>query len=186
MKTCALCGRKVDSEMAKINVAGGSAEVCERCIDRINNSQCVKCGEPYIYGVNGLCLDCAQVEAAKREKRRSEVLMGVDIDSSLIPSGEFTPESFNKWITMGKEIFDPETRARARLTWLKSLARNYGVSDENKVAEAAQVAAQLLDEKYSTLIKRNFRVIIAENPSHVRGKKLLARRGMVYIVDIDE
>ena len=183
MSYCDWCHDEVDDALL---VKQGEDMVCKKCIDLMEKSICRCCGETYISGVEGLCLACAQVESARKAKRRSEILMGVDWEliKDCVSDTEFTEEDYERWVTFGQGNFSPEIRRKNRREWIVKRLTQTNEYAVELVRSNLDDIESLLDEHFSSILRNKIRIIIRNGSSKsVRGLKIIARKGNVFIVE---
>ena len=98
---CDWCGKETDT-LEEVEVIGGVAKICKKCLEKHNEGVCITCGEPIYSSIsaNGECLACMQIRSAAAEKRKSEALngMGPEFLERITESANFTTEDYFTWM----------------------------------------------------------------------------------------
>lgn len=170
---------------------GGIYDICKECAVSADEGNCITCGDP-LYGeasLNWECIGCQQIKEAKVEKRRSEVLNGLGLDTlaELTHSVEFTEEDYERWVTFGQGNFTPEKRKQYRRNWIrKKLAREYGWC-QKQFDENFEDVEWLLDNYSHRIFSQSciFSIVDGskENARKLRGMNIIARKGKIVVVD---
>lgn len=186
MGYCSWCHKETD-RLTSDNVGGELVMICRDCHEKVSKSICRKCGDVYVTGIEGMCLSCAQIENAKKAKKRSEILAGVDWDliSDCISDTEFTEEDYERWTTFGQGNFTPEIRRENRRRWIAEKLVGMGyplVIIENNLDDIES----LLEEHFSKILKNKIKIVIrTSSTKSIRGLQLLARKNNVFIAKAD-
>ena len=187
MPNCDWCKKEVD-KLTKFEVLDMEYDICPKCVEASENDTCINCDEP-LYGelaINGECSGCQQIRGAKAEKRRSEIMNGLGVDTlaELTHSVIFTEEDYEKWVVFGQGSFSPEKKKQYRREWIKNkLMTENGWTPEIFSDNVDDI--EYLLENYSHKIFNQSCTFMVKNNSTkgMRGLNIVTQKGNVMVID---
>lgn len=186
MKMCEWCGLELDN-VNTYEVLGTKYTICDKCVQASDNDVCITCGEP-LYGqmaIKGECCGCQQIRAAKAEKKRSEIMNGLDIDalSELTSSVTFTEEDYDKWVTFGQGNFTPELRRKHRKDWIKNKLMTESNWSEELFNNNEEDLDFLIDNYSNKMFNKSYSFAIKGTKIARTGINIIAQKGNVMIIE---
>ncbi|MEM4385429.1 MAG: hypothetical protein QXD03_02640 [Candidatus Anstonellales archaeon] len=151
--------------------------LCRKCMDSFDNCICRTCGAPLVgIVIAGECIECQQRKAIEKEKKRSELLEGLDCDIELTSSVEFTEADYERWVTFSVSGDEYNTRLN-RMVWLKSKLLNSGWTIEDYTKNIVDLM-DILEENYRSVFNPNV-VIILKSKNKENLNKILKRKSLI-------
>lgn len=167
MAKCEWCGKITDNLNKHKDALDMEHSICDSCLDTVNNCECRKCGatvDPQ-FMINGLCINCAQVETNLRSKKKEEVRLGVSAEniSAIMSDVQFTDQDYEKWVTLGN-TFSPNDLGikELRRLWIIVKLNATGIYDNNVISKNFAAIETLLDRNLSKLINNKCKIVIGD------------------------
>lgn len=187
MKRCDWCGKISNTLFSYESILGGDVEICENCNDTSRRYECRKCGtivDPSTL-VDGMCLNCVQIEYNKRTKMREELRAGV---SDIVASDtEISEEDYDRWMTLGHTFTsnDLKNDAVLRKLWIIVKFNCAGIYDNKIIDDNYCDIEELLDRNLSNLIGKKCKIVIADTPESrklIKQSDVIDYKNKTYII----
>lgn len=186
MSKCKWCGKVEQSLHSVIDAFGNKSDVCSNCFDSFSHNECRRCGNTSAELIDGLCLNCFQIKLNEKQKRREEVISGVDEVSYGESDLEFTDEDYDAWMTMGKTFSpnDMKNSTLLRRLWIMVKLSATGIEDPEIINSHMDDIEKLIDRAFSRLINNKCKLIIARDRESRRlaQQKLIDYENDVFII----
>jgi len=184
---CEWCSK----ESVELNVAknwGVEYRVCDTCKDRDANNLCVVCGEEVLGGtIAGKCLGCKEDEIVKRERERTAILHGVEVNDTGSRQAHIDEDSFERWMVSSDIAplrLTNEKRKSVRAIWLRMrLVRDYSWT-EQEVQENMEDAVDLVETHMVKMASSKYFIHLERNGKEAIpfGYREIGRKGKVSIL----
>lgn len=132
MEDCEFCGCRLGTP-EKRYVDGAEVLLCRKCAGMTDSNKCFVCEEVSDPLINGRCIACSTLAAARAEKRRHEIANGLGVDAleMLTRDVVFTEEDYERWLAFGQGNFKPSNTKTTRKIWLHSkVVKDSGWSEQ--------------------------------------------------------
>lgn len=184
-RSCDWCKINADTIVDR-DYNGTLVHICTRCDTAYSNDICIKCGEISDPLINGKCIGCTSIDAAKIEKKKQEAIngLGVDVLSELTESVTFTEDDYEKWLTFGKEKYSIAYRQRRRRAWIKSKIVSQSHWTEEQFDDSLNDIEAIL-ENYPYVFTRDCKFVLwdPDSTDQFISGNILAFSNQVYLIE---
>lgn len=167
MAKCEFCGKRVASLEMYTDEFGDTFNICEDCKKNAIEGKCRKCGRDLGQAaIKGLCLDCGQAEKHAEERKKEEVLAGLNLEDT--DTGEYcgsdvvlTDDDLEHYQMINRQ-FGPSDIQKSRVLkyiWIKTKLNAAGIFDNDRIMEYSPCVDTILGRSMSRLIDHRCRLV---------------------------
>lgn len=168
--------------------------ICEHCNSLVTSSHCRKCGRdfPEEFMINGMCLDCVQVEAMHEECEREddeEDFIGEDdvLNDQLTLSEKQLEQVYLE--RSGDTGYSPKDFLESkylRKLWILTKLTLSGITNEQVLHDNIKDVEALVDENKQKIIGKYCKFIIInslEDRKRLAGMTCIAHKNKVFLIE---
>lgn len=186
---CDWCGKETDT-LEEVEVIGGVAKICKKCLEKHNEGVCITCGEPIYSSIsaNGECLACMQIRSAAAEKRKSEALngMGPEFLERITESANFTTEDYFTWMAGDGKWASEKSRDAFRLGWMEEKLVRHGKWTEDEFTQNYPDIKCIMDNNSAAVFREVTRfVLVTKDKRLPSGAVVLTRHNNVALIKVE-
>jgi len=185
MIICEWCGKE-SAVMKHIDGVGNEHKICRKCMTRLSNGKCQRCGKSInkFEAVNGKCSACYQLEIRERALAREEEEMGVseDVLDFKIEKSKMTDEQYSEMLALGtdKNMQNLLQSKVAKRMWIMVKFNEAGIYDNDTISKHFKDVESMMIRSMDKLVNNPCELVI--DSRKLNGKTIIDSENGAFLV----